>query len=442
MVLEGKIVKKDSALAKHLRRKISKKKKEALGSAALSFGDLIYDLSRIDPRYVLGASFSRPSANISSKLKIGAQNLKDLKDPRDGKALFGKDYLDHLHTHNYAGGTHEYVTDTFMRSKGIEVVIPDKMNQPGWDRIYNGQPYQIKFNTVEGIRKARLENPNITVLADIETAEEYKTKFPEDAINVIGTTPKAVTENILQTGREASLEVHKDEEFFETGVPEFFGIASVVSSVKNFVYLSKKQTDIKTAVQNVAIDSFGRGAGIWAGAKIGGVILGPVGAMLGAGAGALFSGGIIDEFKVGYFCEKEIKDVEKKLSKLEEEADKIFKINQHTIKDKVELLDMTLGSENYRKKYLKENKITKELYDFLVEKFVNEKKGLERLHYRKKVWLKKFGFYTSAEKLKIIDDFLENNNEIGIPYPFLKNETEELLASSKKLIDAMKKRGI
>jgi hypothetical protein len=63
MALTGKIDKKESALAKYLRRKISKKRKEISGITALSFGDLIFDLSRIDPRYVLGANFARPSAH-------------------------------------------------------------------------------------------------------------------------------------------------------------------------------------------------------------------------------------------------------------------------------------------------------------------------------------------------------------------------------------------
>ena len=151
---------------------------------------------------------------------------------------------------------------------------------------------------------------------------------------------------------------------------------------------------------------------------------------------------ILDEFKVELFCEKEVNKVEKNLKLFNDETDKIFKNNQNIIKDKIDLLDMTLGSEGYRKKYLKENKISAELYEFLAEKFIKEKKGFERFHLRKKMWLKKFKDYPNSDKLKTIDNFFENNNQIGIPHYFLKKESKLLLDSSKKLIEAMKKRGI
>ena len=50
-----------SKLAKFLARKISTKKIETSGLAALTFGDLIYDMVRVDQRYISGVDFSRPS---------------------------------------------------------------------------------------------------------------------------------------------------------------------------------------------------------------------------------------------------------------------------------------------------------------------------------------------------------------------------------------------
>ena len=70
--------KKPSELEKFLTKKVFNKKAEAGAAAALSIGDLIYDMARIDPVYVKGAQFSRPKAvDISSKFKIGKQNIKD-----------------------------------------------------------------------------------------------------------------------------------------------------------------------------------------------------------------------------------------------------------------------------------------------------------------------------------------------------------------------------
>ena len=68
--------KASSELKKFLDRKAFNKKAETSGAAALSIGDLIYDMARIDPTYVKGAQFSRPEAvDISSKFKIGKQNI-------------------------------------------------------------------------------------------------------------------------------------------------------------------------------------------------------------------------------------------------------------------------------------------------------------------------------------------------------------------------------
>ena len=64
-----------SKLAKFLERKISTKKVETSGVAALTFGDLIYDMVRVDQRYIKGVDFSRPSKDLSSVFKIGKQNI-------------------------------------------------------------------------------------------------------------------------------------------------------------------------------------------------------------------------------------------------------------------------------------------------------------------------------------------------------------------------------
>ena len=155
---------KETKLSKFLARKISKNKLETSGIAALTFGDLIYDTIRVDQRYLDGADFSRPSKDLSSVFKIGKQNISDL-DTR------GQDYLQNLHDINYSGYTHEFITHQWARNRGEEVIIPEKFNQKGYDAIYNGEQYQIKFGSVSEIRKARLENPDIKVRSDIESAE-------------------------------------------------------------------------------------------------------------------------------------------------------------------------------------------------------------------------------------------------------------------------------
>ena len=195
-----------SKLAKFLERKISTKKVEASGVAALTFGDLIYDMVRVDQRYIDGVDFSRPSKNLSSVFKIGKENISASPET-----------LSVLHERNYAGYTHEFVTHQWARNRGEEVEIPKKFNQPGYDSINNGEKFQIKFNSVDGIREHRLKYPDIKVRSDIETAEAYKEKFPEDIAMVFGTTPNVLTADIVSEGKVASMEVFEDEELFETG---------------------------------------------------------------------------------------------------------------------------------------------------------------------------------------------------------------------------------
>ena len=80
-----------SKLAKFLERKISTKKVEASGVAALTFGDLIYDMVRVDQRYIDGVDFSRPSKNLSSVFKIGKQNISELTLVDMGGSKFAKE---------------------------------------------------------------------------------------------------------------------------------------------------------------------------------------------------------------------------------------------------------------------------------------------------------------------------------------------------------------
>ena len=142
--------KKLTKLEKYLSKKISNNRKDTAGVAALTIGDLLYDMGRVDPLYIRGAQFARPGTDINTIFEIGKQNLKDLSEK-------GQAYFDKLHSVNYTGGVHEFVTDQWMLKNNVEITMPETMNQAGWDRIYNGQKWQIKFGSVENVREARLK---------------------------------------------------------------------------------------------------------------------------------------------------------------------------------------------------------------------------------------------------------------------------------------------
>ena len=349
-----------SKLAKFLERKISTKKVEASGVAALTFGDLIYDMVRVDQRYIAGVNFSSPNKDLSSVFKIGKENISASPET-----------LNVLHKSNYAGYTHEFVTHQWARNRGEEVEIPKKFNQPGYDSINNGEKFQIKFNSVDGIREHRLKYPDIKVRSDIGTAEAYKEKFPEDVAMVFGTTLKALTADIVSEGKVASMEVFEDEELFETGVPEVLGIAALIPLVKNVSYMNKNETSFETGARNVAIDVVGRGSGMFIGGAIGS-IFGPIGTAIGAIGGGIFGKGVSDAHKLEEYCSKERDQMEDVLHAYIVTVKEKLEKNQKTFKRKIRKLKLTLGSSIYRRIFFKENKMSKELYEFLIERMNKE----------------------------------------------------------------------
>ena len=394
----------ETKLSKFLRRKISTKKIETSGVAALTFGDLIYDMVRVDQRYISGVDFSRPSKDLSSVFKIGKQNISESPEK-----------LDILHDRNYAGYTHEFVTDQWARNRGEEVIIPETFNQKGYDRIYNGEKFQIKFNSVDAIEEHRLKYPDIKVRTDIETAEAYREKFPEDVAMVFGTTPKALTTDIISEGKLASMEVFENEELFETGVPEVLGIAAIIPLVKNVSYINKNQTKFETGARNVAIDTAGRGAGMLVGGAIGS-IFGPIGTAIGAIGGGLFGKGFSDAYKIEEYCSEEKNQMEDALGNFIVTVKEILEKNQKSFKKKIEKLESTLGSEVYRRKVFKENNISKELYEFLIGKMEKEFKeknkilGKLEMATPTKNWKK---YETERNYSEFMDDFKSFNDEEG-----------------------------
>ena len=126
-----------------------------------------------------------------------------------------------------------------------------------------------------------------------------------------------------------------------------------------------------TAVQNVASDTGVIWAGITLGASIGSTI-DPIGALVGGLGGAHYAKKTWDKFKVGFFCKKEEAQLEKAIITYTKALKKKLLNNQKSLEKKAHKWKKTFGSAVYRRKVLKEEKITQELYLYIIKRMREE----------------------------------------------------------------------
>jgi hypothetical protein len=247
-----------------------------LGNAAfagLEIGDLLYDISRVDPRALEAADFSRVE-DLSTVFEYShfAARISE----RSGDSLEG--------TLSRQEG---YVAEQFaaqqQQSMGKEVEIPDEPNQEGYDLLINGEKFQVKAHSdADGIREHLQEHPDIPVLVNQDLAPEIGGH--PDVYPVPGMDQEMIEETTASTLEAGS-------EMLDFEVP---AIALAVSSGRHIKEMLKGSTDLKAALPNIAFD-FGAGvAGGLAGAEalaFAGMVFGPAGGVVGGLVGAILGHG-------------------------------------------------------------------------------------------------------------------------------------------------------
>ena len=137
---------------------------ETAAYAALSVGDLLYDSFRIDPLAVEGIDFAR-AADLSDILRLA--NFAEGLEKASGSVLAG--HVAQLH-----GYVAERVAAHALLATGAEVSFPATSNQPGWDLLVNGQPFQVKCMAAPaGVHKHLALWPDIPVIANSELAPYF-----------------------------------------------------------------------------------------------------------------------------------------------------------------------------------------------------------------------------------------------------------------------------
>lgn len=119
---------------------------EAAIVGGLTFAELIHDVALIDPRVAAAADFSR-SESLTDIFEFGgfAERVRSLSE----SARIGAE-------NNLLG----YVAEVFVavRLSGHDVELPAAPNNPGYDLLVDGQPFQVKCYADDGAAIGALES--------------------------------------------------------------------------------------------------------------------------------------------------------------------------------------------------------------------------------------------------------------------------------------------
>lgn len=265
----------DEDLQRLLSSSGSSEAAEAGVVAGLTVGDLLYTIASIDPNVVIAADFSR-TADLSDIFQFGgfAEEIME----KSGASYVGA-------VENLKGYVAEQVVATKLVQQGHQVSFPDMSNNPGYDLLVDGAPFQVKcLESTSGLAEHFVKYPDIPVLANAELASDdvlsqvwwgdmvhFTEGFTDEAI-------RSVTDTALENGSE----------LLDLDVPLF---VIAVSATKNLYYAFKGDLALSELPLEVALDMAVRGgvsaAGGFAGQTLGLLVFGPAGAVVFGGTCAV-----------------------------------------------------------------------------------------------------------------------------------------------------------
>lgn len=236
---------------------------------SVSFGEYIYDRIMIDPTVVDGLDFAR-TQDLGELFTLsqfaGGINTTDLSG-------------DMAQLQGYVA---EQMIAEELQAKGHDVEFPEASNNPGYDLIVDGQPFQVKnLSDPSGVTEHLDKYPDIPVYINEELAPYFEGDPQVYVSNVSHSEVIDATTTTLS---------HADD-LLDFEIP---WIAAGVSSIFNVKRVWKDDVAINQAVFNVISDTssrvvlsaLGQKAGVLVGVTLFGPAGGVTGAMFGAFAGA------------------------------------------------------------------------------------------------------------------------------------------------------------
>lgn len=243
--------------------------------AALTAGDIIYIAASIDPMVVSAADFSR-TEDIGTIFQFGA--FADRVGSMSATAASGAE-------NNLRGYVSEQLVASRLVESGHVVSFPETSNNPGFDLLVDGMPFQVKcLMSVDGLRKHFEKYPDMPVYANSELAEtvmEIGAPWAKMVFYVDG-FDREIADVVMTTSMEAG------EALGDMNVP-YFAVAA--SSARNLYRVWRGRLPMSDLPLSVAMDASVKGAlsaiGGMSGKLIGLMAFGPAGALVIGGVGGV-----------------------------------------------------------------------------------------------------------------------------------------------------------
>jgi len=429
---------------KKLQKKIVSFQKNGSGTTtAILFGDLIYDLLRINPQAIQGIDFSR-SLDLGSITKLGKEYIKD-------RAIRSPESLKGLET-NYSGYVFERLSADYYQKKGIEITFPDKSNNPGYDYLFANEPHQAKAS-ITGINGHFEKYPDIPVVTTSDAAKVFLQQNP-DKIELIKSVPITTSNNIEITKETlaGSAEVIENQELFEIPIPEILGATSIVTLYKNF----NTDISIKAKLRNIGLDTVYKGIFGTIGGGLGFTLGGPILAPVGAGLGIWLISKPLKKIKLKLYCEREINYVAHCIENLIDRVNKISKNNSTLFKKKEEHL------KNYFENKIEttnsnEKDMYEVIYEYIFSKIEDEisdrkkdKQSIKKIYdlqYDEKnnIWINSENIFSRLRDLSSFSDFEFNYGSNFFGGKFFNQENILKLANfniAEKIVESGRSAGV
>lgn len=238
--------------------------------AAFTVADVAFAAASIDPRVVAGVDFARSDVDgFWSFLSWAGQ----------GEALPRGELT------RITGYVAERVVARILAAQGHNVEFPDSPNNPGYDILVDGQPFQVKCTSdTSALAEHFRANPDIPIYVNKEMYEKAKLSGAEwsDKIYTIPEYSKEHVENILEEARSATLDLLD---------PDIFPEAVGVTVARYLVGALRGRTAVEDLPLDISLRMIASGSSAFAGGLAGQLagfaLFGPAGAIVFAKAGAL-----------------------------------------------------------------------------------------------------------------------------------------------------------